>query len=372
MFEVFIRNTLKDFKKNMMEENVMIESWKLKDRLIRALEHDIVKFNDIVKTAMEQQIVLYHISAMKIRLCDHADIHVDDTLSYLLKNGSHPFHGNMMVFGVTEEWLNASSLPNRQLIFLVSSCKHILAYEDEMLFYIAPTFEDLWTVKLTLTEENVVSLKRKSYLRTLNYFKSYFEKMKRSVIAVNGAMPTKLDLNDVSILPLGLKYTVERLPTLPGVKISISRQTQTDSVNMDNGFKTFTLSFAKQFFDNVDTQCSGVKRVRFETTNARSFSVGPRYVEMYSYSPIKEDDEAGILDGPSTKTMIIIQTEVTNDANKDNDLSIKTASDIEHGICCTDSAEYLQKDLKNNNENWKQYLNLNAALTDANGYVCLI
>lgn len=62
----------------------------------------------------------------------------------------------MIIFGVAEEWKEASNKPTRQVVFMITKGGSVVAYDRGVMFYICPTLQDFWTANIVFEHDNAV------------------------------------------------------------------------------------------------------------------------------------------------------------------------------------------------------------------------
>ncbi|ANC96563.1 protein UL38 [macacine betaherpesvirus 9] len=234
---------------------------KHKEKLIAA-SNNLESFEREVKEAMNNGISIQHIMCINVRICDMSDIFPERRLKRLVNVGFYPFEGKMVMFGVAEEWVAASGSPSRQIVFLLSSCKHVFAYEEGIMFYLSPSFEDFWTTKLELSCQNAIThgmSKKMSRYECHERFLNYYIRIRHKQINISGKLPTRFqrvspdhkladNRTPVEKTYIDVNCSVnESLPNhckiyktchAPGVKILVSRLTQTDRSCISCGTQT--------------------------------------------------------------------------------------------------------------------------------------
>lgn len=178
-----------------MRENV-VDWWDWKKRLSDSV-YNLNVFEIELKKAMQLNVSIPHVISIRVRICDHTDVVKDATLTKLLSKGIDPSYGRLLVFGAFEEWNERQTResPTRQILFIVSSNLDVFAYEDEVLFFVAPSFDVFWTVPITFNWDNVIYFKTCAlYDRDCAYerCKLYYEKVRKKGVFMTHKLPKKL------------------------------------------------------------------------------------------------------------------------------------------------------------------------------------
>lgn len=204
----------------MSKECGLTTMLRCKEKLIAASK-DLKFFEKTVQEIMKDGVSIQHIMCINIRICDMTDILPERRLKRLVNIGFYPFEGKMVMFGVAEEWVSASGTPRRQIVFLLSLSQHVFAYEDGVMFYLSPTFEDFWTTKLEFSCQNAIThgmSKKMSRDECHERFINYYHRIRQKTINISGKLPSRFQR------------------VLPGHKLSNDRETQAEKMYMSIGY----------------------------------------------------------------------------------------------------------------------------------------